>query len=113
MDKDNNKRKAQRIEISLEIKIRLLDEAEEMKVNIKDISTTGARCIIPGRSVKVNAPIEIEIRIYERYIKCKGRIAWVLALRPGLGNINVFDVGIEFTEMNQEDREFLEKLLRR
>mgnify|MGYP001607382711 CR=1 FL=1 len=111
MNKDNNKRRAKRIDFSCEAKIRFLDEDKEISVNIKDISLSGVRVIIGGRIVNINTPLAIRIRIKERYINCKGRITWVLALRPGLGNINVFDVGIEFTEMNPEDRAFLEKLL--
>jgi hypothetical protein len=60
---------------------------------------------------KVNTPVKIRLHINERDLQCKGRVAWVLAMRPGTGNINLFDVGIEFTEMNSEDKVFLERLL--
>lgn len=114
MDKDNKekefKRKNKRIDFSREAKIRFLDVDSQISVNIKDISTSGVRVIIGGRIVKVNTPLEIKMCINERDIKCKGRIAWVLALRPGLGNINVFDVGIEFTEIGFREKVFLEKL---
>jgi len=109
MDKAN-KRKTKRVEFSSEAKIRFLDEDKEMTVSVKDVTVTGARVIIAGRIVKINAHLEIKMRLNERYIQCKGRIAWALMLRPGLGNISVFDVGIEFTKMNPGDRAFLEKL---
>jgi hypothetical protein len=70
----------------------------------------GIRIIIVGRIVKVNAPVEIKMCIQERHIQCKGKITWALPLRPGLGDIILFDAGIEFTEVNPEDKVFLEKL---
>lgn len=56
-------------------------------------------------------PLEIKMHINGRGIQCKGKVAWVLSLRPGLGNISVFDVGIEFVEVNPEDAIFLKHLL--
>jgi hypothetical protein len=45
-----------------------------------------------------------------RHIQCKGKIAWVLPLRPGLGNISIFDVGVEFTELDPGSSVFLKHL---
>lgn len=104
------KRKIERIDFSAEAKIRLLDEDAEISVNIKDITVSGARVIIT-RIIEIGAPLEIKMRINGRDIQCKGKVAWVLPLRPGLGNISVFDVGIEFTEVNPEDTIFLKHLL--
>lgn len=113
MNKDKNKRMAKRFDFSCKAKVRFLDEDKEISANIKDINISGVRVIIGGRMFKVNTPLEIRLRINEREIQCKGRVAWVLAMRPGAGNISVFDVGIEFTEMNLEDRAFLEKVLKK
>lgn len=113
MNKDNNKRRAKRIDFSSEAKIRLLGEDQEISVNIKDITISGVKVVIGGRTLKVNTPLEIKMRISERDIQCKGRVAWVLAMRPGTGDINVFDVGIEFTEVNPEDSMFLKQLVSR
>lgn len=109
MNKDNQKR-SKRIEFSCELKIRILDEDKQISTTVKDISPTGARVVIGGRILKENTPIEVNMCINERDIKCKGRIAWVLAIRPGLRNINIFDVGIEFTEIGFREKVFLEKL---
>jgi hypothetical protein len=109
MDKD--KRKVKRINISCKARLHFLDIDKEISVNIKDITISGIRIIIGGRMAKVNTPVKIRLHINERDIQCKGRVAWVLAMRPGTGNINLFDVGIEFTEMNSEDKVFLERLL--
>jgi hypothetical protein len=111
VDKKNIKRKTERIDFSDEAEIHLLDEDREFSVNIKDISVSGVRIIIAGRIVKVGAPLEIKMYINQRCIQCKGKITWVLPLRPSLGNISIFDVGIEFTEVNPEDVVFLKALV--
>lgn len=109
MDK-GNARKFKRTDFSGEVKIRILEETKETSVSIKDISLRGIRVIIGGRLLKTGTPLEIKMRIKERDIQCKGKVAWVLALRPRLGNINIFDVGVEFTEISLDDQDFLEKL---
>lgn len=105
-----NARKFKRTDFSAEVKIRILEENKEISVSVKDISLRGVRIIIGGRILKTGTALEIKMRINERDIQCKGKIAWVLTMRPGLGNINIFDVGVEFTEMSPPDQEFLEKL---
>jgi hypothetical protein len=111
MDKKNIRRKTERIAFSGEAEIHLLDEDKEFSVNIKDISASGVRIIIAGRIVKAGAPLEIKMYINQRCIQCKGTIAWVLPLSPSLGNISIFDAGIEFTEVNPEDLVFLKQLV--
>jgi hypothetical protein len=103
-------RKFKRTDFSGEVKIRILEEEKEISVGAKDISLKGVRIIVGGRFLKLGTSLEIKMRIGERDILCKGKVIWVLTPRPGFGNINVFDVGIEFTEISLDDQEFLEKL---
>lgn len=63
-----------------------------------------------GRIFQKGAPLAINMEINKRNIQCKGKIAWLLPLRPTLGDIIIFDVGIEFTELNPEDLVFLKQL---
>ena len=111
MGQDNIKRKKKRINFPCEAKIRIVGEDKDINVNIKDINTSGARVIIGGRHIKVDTPLEIKINISGRCIQCRGRSVWILALRPGFGNINLFDMGVEFAELNPEDQVFLEEIL--
>jgi hypothetical protein len=108
---NNNKRKSRRTSISSEATIIFLDVRGEMKVSVKDISSSGMRIIISGRIVGAGTPLGVKLRINDRQIECKGKVTWALPLRPGLGNISVFDVGVNFIELKPEDREFLEKFI--
>ena len=110
MDDGKFQRKAKRVDFSSEIKIRFEGQANYMSLVIKDISGFGLRAIIAGRLIKTGDRLEIKMRIKDRDIYCRGKIAWALMLRPSLGNINVLDVGVEFCEIKADDREFLEKI---
>lgn len=104
------KRKAERIDFSGEAKIRILSEAKEFSVTVKDISISGIRIIIAGRIVEVNTPIEIKMCINDRHIRCNGKIAWALPLRPAFGDLILFDAGIELADVTAEDAAFLKRL---
>lgn len=109
MDK-NNYRKFKRVDFFGDIRVHIVGEEKDISVSIKDISPKGMRILLGGRILKIGTQLGIKMNINERLIQCNGTIAWFLAIRPGLGNISIFDVGVEFTEINPQDQEFLEKL---
>jgi hypothetical protein len=111
MNNDQNKRKAKRKDLFCETKVRFAGQPGYTAVTIKDLSVLGLRVVIAGRFVKPGDILEIKMCINDRDIQCKGKVTWVLMLRPSLGNISVLDAGIEFSEMTAADREFLEKLI--
>ncbi len=111
MDNGETKRRGKRLEVSYEIKVRSTGHTDYVTVVIKDISCSGVRAIISGRLIKAGELLEVKMCINNREIQCKGKVTWVLMLRPSLGNITVFDVGVEFYDMNVEDKEFLNKLV--
>ena len=104
------KRQAKRKDFFYEIKVRFGGQDNYTVLAVKDISATGLR-VIAARLVKAGDLLEIKMNINGRDIQCQGKVAWVLLLRPSLGNISSFDLGVEFCAMNQEDRAFLEKLI--
>jgi hypothetical protein len=110
MDNGKIQRKSKRIDFSHEIKIRFAGQADYTSIAIKDISGFGLRAVVPGRLVKTGDPLEISMCINGREIQCKGKVVWCLMLIPSLAKINIFSVGVEFSEINAEDRDFLERL---
>jgi hypothetical protein len=110
MADDEAKRRAKRKDFSCEIKARFEGQPDYTSVVFKNISSLGLRAVISGRLVKAGDFLDLAMCLDGKDIRCKGKVSWVLMLRPGLGNINVLDVGIEFCEINAEDKEFLEKL---
>ena len=110
MDGEEIKRKAKRIDFLCEVKIRFAGQNNYIALAVKDISVLGLRVII-ARLLKPGDSLEIKMGINGRDIQCAGKVAWALLLRPCLGSISSFDVGVEFYEMKAEDRVFLEKLI--
>ncbi len=111
MGNDKAKRKSKRIEVSYDIKVRLVGLSDFISVVVKDISATGARIIISGRVVQVGQPVEARMSINNRDIQCNGKVVWALMMRPSLGNVTITDVGIEFQDMKEEDKKFLSELV--
>jgi hypothetical protein len=109
MDSGEAKRRAKRKDFPYEIKARFAGQDNYTVLAVKDISATGMRVIIV-RLVKPGDSFEVKMCIDGRDIQCKGKVAWALLLRPGFARLNSFDVGVEFFEMNTQDREFLAKL---
>ncbi len=109
MDGGEIKRKAKRKEVFYEIKVRFTGQLNYTFLVVKDISAIGMRVIMP-RLLSPGDILEILMLIEGREIKCSGKVAWSLLLRPVLGMIPSFDVGVEFEGMNAGDKEFLEKI---
>jgi len=109
MDGEKSTRRAKRKDLAYEIKVRFSGQDNYTALVVKDISASGLR-IISTRLVKKGDLLELKMCINGRDIQCQGKVAWILLLRPGFGNISSFDVGVEFCEMNAQDQEFLDKL---
>ena len=81
----------------------------------ENISAGGIRVILEER-LGVFTPVSLEIFLEkERSIKCKGKIAWVKEEVNPLeieGEPIMFDTGIEFTQINDSDKEYIKKLVK-
>ena len=86
-------------------------ETEEFSLHTENISSGGVR-IIFQKPQPINTPLDIEVVVGKRRVSTKGRVVWVLEIKsPGAGKADLFDTGIEFTQLNTEDREFLSKMI--
>lgn len=100
------RRKSERKTFDCNAKIFIPGETKPLNIRIKDISLTGIRVIIAGRMIKKDTPVNIVLNIRDREISCKGKIVWVLTISFGVGNLPLFDAGIEFKDISEEDSEF-------
>jgi hypothetical protein len=110
MGAEEGKRKAKRKDVRYEIKARFPDQENFTSLVAKDLSATGIR-VVATRLLKIGDVLDIKMCVNGRDIQCQGKVAWFLLLSPCLGGISPFDVGMEFLQMNQDDKEFLEKLV--
>jgi c-di-GMP-binding flagellar brake protein YcgR len=86
-------------------------EKEEFSLHTENISSGGVRIILQ-KEPEINQQVDLDIVIGKKHIKTRGRIVWVIDIKtPGEGKPDLFDVGIEFTQLTVGDREFLGKLI--
>lgn len=102
-----SKRRAERRPVDYSAKVYIAGSSIPLSIRIKDLSSTGMRVVIAGRVVKKDTDLRIELELKDGLIKCEGIIKWVLTLSLGLGNLPLFDVGIEFLKLSSEDSVFL------
>ncbi len=78
----------------------------------ENIGAGGVRVIIV-EELKISSLVGLEIYLNGEPITCKGKIVWVVAkVNPISGKANMFDTGIEFCQISQEDQETIENLVK-
>jgi c-di-GMP-binding flagellar brake protein YcgR len=76
-----------------------------------DVSAGGMRVYSDDR-MSVGARLEIELLLDdESSARCWARVAWIEHLPPGAGA--AYDIGLEFTDMTEVDRQLLAEALKR
>ena len=105
------RRRFPRVTYPCKIMVAVGREREEFTLHTENISSGGVRVILQ-RKPDMNQQVDLEVVIGNKHIKTKGRIVWVLDIKtPGSGKPDLFDTGIEFTQLTTDDREFLGKLI--
>lgn len=107
------RRRFPRIKFPCKIKIASNSQETELILHTENISSGGLR-FISQEKPEVNTPVDIELEIGDRRLVSKGRVVWVIEITvPGEERPNLFDVGIEFTQLTPEDKERLNRILNR
>jgi len=105
------RRKFPRVTYPCKVVLSTGEEKEEFALHTENISSGGVRMILQTKA-EINDSVDLDVVIGEKHIKSKGRVVWVLDVTtPGSEGPNLFDTGIEFTQLTAEDREFLGKLI--
>lgn len=75
----------------------------------RNVSLGGMR-VYSDDELSIGTPVEIELLIDEQTTaRCWARIAWIERLGEDAGA--VYDIGLEFTDMTEEDRSRLSRVL--
>ena len=94
-------------------KLILGTEDKTYSIHTENISAGGLRVIL-DKKLAINTPLRIELELGLKDIKCKGRVVWVTEIKsPGAEKANLFDTGIEFTQIESQDKKFLVELIER
>ena len=76
----------------------------------------GGVCMICTRRFKMFSPVKLEIDLLdmESHIRCKGKIVWLVQRKdPDPRKPVVYDVGIEFEDLKEEDQRRVSKVIQR
>ena len=108
----NGKEKRRFVRAKFPCKI-IVNTPEEYTIvsHTEDIGTGGIRVIIPDK-LNISSIVGFEIFLKNGGIKGKGRVVWVVNKGNSLfGDGIVFDTGVEFIEISEEDRRVVDNFV--
>lgn len=76
----------------------------------------GGACMICSKRFKLFSPVELEIDLLdmEGHVRCHGKVVWVVQRKDADPRKPVcYDTGIEFTDLKDEDRARISKVVQR
>lgn len=111
-----NRRKFPRVNYPCLVVIR--DQGQEKDVLLTHTENVGIGgvCVILKKNIKMFTPVELEIDLLDlgSHIKCKGKVVWNVQRKMDEKKKPLYyDVGIEFTGLNEKDRERLDVVVKR
>jgi len=104
------KRKFHRVRCPCKILIHNIPE-RVITTHTENISAGGAR-VITEEKIEANSAVDLEIKLKEHTIACKGKIVWVVDRHsPYKKGIVYHDTGIEFCEIKEEQRNIIHNFI--
>lgn len=100
----SERRKFVRVEFPCEISLQDTSGKEVITAYTENISAGGIRVLLE-KDIKACPIVQVTLyKIAEKPIVCKGRVIWVFNREhPREENVTVFDTGIEFYQIQEED----------
>lgn len=100
-----DKRKFPRVNYKCLIKIVDHGSEELFEAYTENIGAGGI-CVVLGKEFDLFKTAEIELYVFdnEEALKCKGTIVWVIRRTLNDAGTYEYDIGIEFTEISEKDK---------
>jgi len=108
-----DRRRFPRIEHPCKIKVKRKDSNEMIEAVTENIGCGGI-CVMLDKDIGLFSVVEVELNLENGlgWIKCNGAVVWVVKKdEAGDKNSGVFDTGIEFSDLNEECRQRIEKMV--
>ena len=109
----NNRRRFPRVNYPCQIVIRQKDGKDIMLAHTENVGVGGV-CLIFKQDIKIFTTVELELDLLdlENHIKCPGRVVWAIRRKSEEANQAVYyDIGIEFVDLSDKDRQRIEKVI--
>lgn len=88
-------------------------QEHELDSHTENIGAGGIRVVIK-ENLDLSSLVDLKIYLDKEIIKCKGRIVWVVEKSVLLPERTlVYDTGIEFYEIKEQDRSFINDFVRK
>ena len=108
-----DRRRFPRIEHPCKIKIEKKDSKEAISTHTENIGCGGI-CVMLEKDLGLFAPVEVEVDLENGlgWIKGSGTVAWVVKKEDAaIKKDGIFDTGIEFNNLKEEDHQRIEKIV--
>ncbi len=101
------RRKFPRLSLSADVKYSLIKlNSSQEAVSTKNISAVGI-CIVVYEDLRIGSILTLNIYLpdSDAPLSAKGRVIWKSEFKVGFGSKPRFDVGVEFLELDEKDKE--------
>ncbi len=91
------------------------DQKDFILAHTENIGVGGV-CAILKKGLAMFTPVEVELDLldFEEHVKCQGKVVWAVRRKSGEENKPMFyDIGIEFVDISDLDRERVEATVQR
>lgn len=106
-----DQRKFPRIRHACVVSLRQASARPSIATTTENIGVGGV-CVLLGQGLDIFAPVDLELALNDGRppLACRGMIAWVVRRRE-MNRPPIFDTGIEFVNLDPDDRGRLDQLL--
>jgi Tfp pilus assembly protein PilZ len=106
------KRKFPRASIACKLSTVFGERLLVFNAHTENIGEGGIRVIL-GERLNITTNVDIELFLLEQEIpiRCKGEVVWASEMKPEAINPRLFDTGIKFIEINDQNKEAIRKVV--
>lgn len=111
-----NRRRFPRVNYPCQVVVRNEKDEKDMILAHTENLGIGGVCVILKRGLEMYASVEVELDLldFEEHIKCQGKVVWAVRRKSSEDNKPLFyDIGIEFVDISDADRERVEVTVQR
>jgi len=105
-------RKFRRITVPCKISVSSSDGGKVFNCHTENISAGGIM-IITEEELSSSSPVDLELSLWHssKPLKCKGKVAWMNEVVPKEVKPRLFNMGIEFVDISDSDRDAVSKFV--
>ncbi|MFH1458715.1 MAG: PilZ domain-containing protein [Candidatus Omnitrophota bacterium] len=106
------KREFPRADIICKISTVYAERLLVFNTHTENVAQGGIRVIL-DQKLNIPTPVDLDLFLSEsqKPMRCKGEVVWAKELKPDGVHPRLFDTGIKFTEMSEQNKEAINQLV--